>query len=150
MFTDCHSVRMKAAMTAWITASFIIAFEPSACAQTPETQPEPAATAQYTSEHLRDPFEAYISRDVVPMSAESLAQEENFTPPPLAITGVTWGSSFPQAIINNQVVKAGDMVGDVEVVAISKQGIIFQYNKQKFTMPLPSGTNSSNPGQGSP
>jgi hypothetical protein len=104
----------------------------------------------YTSESLRDPFEGYIQKKVEAIPASRLAEEENFVPPPLAISGITWGSSFPQAIVNGKVVKAGDMVGDVGVVSISKEGLVFLYNNQQFSMPAPGVSGAQKSGQDTP
>jgi hypothetical protein len=95
------------------------------------------ATVAYTSESLRDPFEGYIVKESAPLSVTQLQAEDNFTPPPITISGITWGSSFPQAIVNNKVVKAGDFVGEAQVVIISKEGVVFSYKKQHFSVPAP-------------
>ena len=144
MVKDRRIFIMKAVIITGLTAALVIiprlpvyaqAAEPSGEASAAEAAADTAIA--YTSENLRDPFEAYVSPESAPMSADTLAQEENFTPPPLKISGVTWGSGYAQAIINNKVVKAGDMVDDVEIVSIAKEGLVFLYKKQKFTMPAP-------------
>jgi len=68
-------------------------------------------------------------------------EEENFVPPPLTISGITWGSSFPQAIINGKVVRPGDVIDDVQVISISKEGLVLSYKNQKFSLSAP-GMNS--------
>ena len=89
----------------------------------------------YTSEDLRDPFEGYVTEE--PVSISDVAPEEDVVLPALTIAGITWGSSFPQAIINDKVVKAGDMIGDVQVISIAKEGLIFLYKKKQFILPAP-------------
>jgi hypothetical protein len=89
----------------------------------------------YTSENLRDPFEGYVIEE--PLQADEALPEEDVVLPALTIAGITWGSSFPQAIINDKVVKAGDMVGDVQVISIAKEGLIFLYRKKQFILPAP-------------
>jgi hypothetical protein len=98
-------------------------------------------TVSYTSESLRDPFEGYIHKEVAPMPASQLIEEENFVMPVLLISGITWGSSFPQAIINGKIVQVGDQIGEVQVAGISKEGVVFAYKRQKFSLPAP-GANS--------
>jgi len=110
----------------------------------------PVKTVTYTSESLRDPFEGYIRKEVVPLSAEQLAKEENFVQPALLISGITWGSSFPQAIVNGKVVKAGDMVGEVQVVSISKQGLVFSYKNQQFSLSAPGASSGAISGSKTP
>jgi hypothetical protein len=90
----------------------------------------------YTSEQLRDPFEGYVLDEAIPVD-NVIYEEEAVVLPALAIAGITWGSSYPQAIINDKVVKAGDMVGDVQVVSIAKEGLIFLYKKKQFIVPAP-------------
>jgi hypothetical protein len=90
----------------------------------------------YTSENLRDPFEGYIVEEAVPVPVGSLEDEET-VPPVLKISGISWGSSFPQAIVNDKVVRAGDRVDDVEIVSIKKEGLVFLYNKRQFVIPAP-------------
>jgi hypothetical protein len=97
----------------------------------------------YTSEKLRDPFEGYVIEEDIPIPVADVV-EENVVLPVLTITGITWGSSFPQAIINDKVVKAGDMIGEVQVVSISKEGLEFLYKNRKFISPAP-GAKSKDP-----
>jgi hypothetical protein len=89
----------------------------------------------YTSEDLRDPFEGYVTEE--PLHADEPLPEEDVVLPALTIAGITWGSSFPQAIINDKVVKAGDMVGDVQIISIAKEGLTFLYRKKQFILPAP-------------
>jgi len=86
-------------------------------------------------------IEGYIQEEKTPLPAEKLMEEENFVPPPLTISGITWGSSFPQAIINGKVVRPGDVIDDVQVISISKEGLVLSYKNQKFSLSAP-GMNS--------
>jgi hypothetical protein len=99
----------------------------------------------YTSNDLRDPFEGYVIEAASPVS-DLPPDEGDVVLPALTIAGIIWGSSFPQAIINDKVVKAGDMVGDVLVDSISKDGLVLLYKKKQFILPAPgaSGVNKSN------
>jgi len=94
----------------------------------------------YTSNDLRDPFEGYVIEAAQPVS-DVPPEEGDVVLPALTIAGITWGSSYPQAIINDKVVKPGDMVGDVLVESISKDGLVFLYKKKQFSLPAP-GANS--------
>ena len=71
----------------------------------------------YTAENLRDPFQGVsVSKGAVAGPTGTVAL------PKLEIQGLVWGGKFPQAIINNKVVKAGDMIEGVRIVDISKDG----------------------------
>lgn len=109
-----------------------------------------AKSVAYTSESLRDPFEGYIQKEQVPIPVSRLMEEENFVPPPVEVAGITWGSSFPQAIINGKVAKEGDMVGEVKVISISKEGLVLSYNNQHFSLPAPGRSKAQGSGQNTP
>ncbi len=138
---------IRAACAAMLCACPAAAFsqEPAA-----ETQEDIVKAVVYTSEGLRDPFEGYIKKEQIPLPMHQLAEEENFVPPPVMVSGITWGSSFPQAIINGKVVRAGDMVGEVQVVSISKEGLVLSYNNQRFSLPAPGLDKATQSGQQAP
>ena len=97
---------------------------------------ELAVPVDYTSSELRDPFETYVPKEEAPLTPSQL-QEEVFNPPTLTIQGITWGSNFPQAIVNNKVIKAGDVIEGAEVVRIKSNAIIFRIGTREFTLASP-------------
>lgn len=44
-------------------------------------------------------------------------------PPTLNLSGLIWNSSRPQAIINGQVVAAGDVISEVKIKKITRDGV---------------------------
>ena len=58
--------------------------------------------------------------------------------PSFAVQGLVWGGSMPQAVVDNQVVKVGDVIQDAEIVEISKDGIKLLYNKKIYKLAPPS------------
>jgi hypothetical protein len=58
-------------------------------------------------------------------------------PPDLTLQGVIWNTYQPLAIINNQVVKIGDVIAEATVVDIDKTGIIIKYKAKKFKIAAP-------------
>jgi len=56
------------------------------------------------------------------------------TPPSLTINGLVWNSEFPQAIVNNQIVKLGDTIEGVTVVGIHREGIDITFEGTQFTI----------------
>lgn len=133
--------RYKRAGFAFVACGTIVCSiaSPALCQEetVPAAQSEYVKTVPYTSENFRDPFEAYIKKEEVALPVTQLIAEENFVPPPVAVSGITWGSSFPQAIVNGKVVRAGDVIDDVQVISISKEGLVLSYKNQRFSLPAP-------------
>jgi len=44
----------------------------------------------------------------------------------LVFGGILWDSKHPKVILNNEVYKEGDKIGDIEIVKITKDGIVFK------------------------
>lgn len=59
--------------------------------------------------------------------------------PALNIEGIMWGGAHPNAIINGQIVKIGDRVGDAIIKDISKNGVIISYQGLDFILHLTGG-----------
>ena len=95
---------------------------------------------EYNVTNLRDPFEPEPFEEEVEVEDEQ--NDTNKIPtqsplPPLDIQGIVWGGRLPQAIINNQVVKIGDLVSGVRVVDISKKGITVFYSGRQQLITAP-------------
>lgn len=111
------------------------------CLETQAAQ-EPASevalkpsTVEYKSGGLRDPFYQEKKPEVVKKIEEAPTQKKPL--PGLKIQGIVWGSSIPQAIINNKVLKIGDKIEDVSIVEISREGVIILFEKQKYSLSSP-------------
>ena len=112
----------------------------SSWAQT-EEKPEAGApkikvAGKYTSEKLRDPFEPYVKKKEPMLTPQQLVKED-FTPPALKIQGISWGGRYPQAIVNDKVVKVGDLINGAQVVEIRHDGIVFSFKNRQFGMMSP-------------
>ena len=57
--------------------------------------------------------------------------------PLLKVQGVIWGGSFPQAIVNDKVVKIGDTVDGVRILSIDKENIVVFFEERKYKIPSP-------------
>jgi hypothetical protein len=100
----------------------------------------------YTAEKLRDPFRSPIQSEMLKQGKNPQENVET-PPPPLKVQGIFWGASFPQAIINNKVVKAGDTVEGAQVVSIEKNVVTVFYGSRQFQISSPASediANSSN------
>jgi hypothetical protein len=58
------------------------------------------------------------------------------TPPPvLKIEGLVWGGRLPQAIINQKVVKIGDIIEGAQIVDINREGVTLIFNNSQYNLP---------------
>ncbi|MBL7130170.1 MAG: hypothetical protein ISS45_01990 [Candidatus Omnitrophica bacterium] len=86
-------------------------------------------TVKYTSQDLRDPFENPF---------EMMTQPEPSKPTigvglsHLQVQGVIWGSKMPQAIINNVVVRIGEVIEGVEILDIRQEGVYVLYEGRQY------------------
>lgn len=111
------------------------------CLETQAAQ-EPASevalkpnTVEYKSGGLRDPFYQEKKPEVIKKMEEAPTQKKPL--PTLKIQGIVWGSSMPQAIINNKVLKIGDKIEDASIVEINREGIVILFEKQKYSLSSP-------------
>lgn len=94
---------------------------------------------EYKSGNMRDPFYQEKKPEVIKKIEEAPTQKKPL--PVLKIQGMVWGGNFPQAIINNKVVKIGDKIEDASIVEINKEGVVILFEKQKYSLPSPGVTN---------
>jgi hypothetical protein len=96
-----------------------------------ETKVAPAKV-EYKSENLRDPFRPERIKEEQPK-----APTEKRALPSLDITGMVWGGKLAQAIINNKVVKAGDIIdGEVRIIDVGRNGVTILFDNQQYTLPM--------------
>lgn len=97
---------------------------------------------EYKSEGLKDPFQPPRKEEQV--AAQQPAQSEQVPLPALTISAIVWGGIFPQAIINNRVVKPGDNIEGVNIVNISKDGITVSFANRIYNLSSPASSNLQN------
>lgn len=123
-----------------MTLAFCFAFPQQAWAQQ-KAAPAPAEpvikteNVEYTAEDLEDPFKE--EEEVVQPQPVEEAPVEKKPLPEMKIQGIIWGGIFPQAIINNTVVKKGDKIDDVRIVDITKDGLVLFFQDEEYTLPAP-------------
>jgi len=94
---------------------------------------------EYKADTLEDPFvEPFISSGAAVDTSFTGASLSNFT-----VQGLIWGGNFPQAIINNKVLKVGDTIEDARVISIDKTGVSLFYNERQYRLSTGSGSNQS-------
>lgn len=76
---------------------------------------------EYKAQGLRNPFEQPTTDGESEDDSSRIKKEVE--PPKLIVQGIIWGGNFPQAIVNNKVVKVGDVLEGVDIVGINKEGV---------------------------
>jgi hypothetical protein len=66
--------------------------------------------------------------------APAVVQEQPKELPNFTVQGLVWGGVFPQAIINDQVVKKGDVLGDAKIVEIGKEGVTVLFGNKEYVL----------------
>ena len=92
---------------------------------------------EYNAYNLRDPFEDLLTQKKEGIRKPGESEGETVTPPRLSVQGLVWGGRTPQAIIDNRVVKVGDVIEEAEIIEISKDGVTMVYKKRIFKLSSP-------------
>jgi len=90
---------------------------------------------EYKAGGLSDPFQRYKEEKIPPGAQQK--EPGLSTPPSLTVQGIIWGGRFPQAIINNKVVKAGDTIEGARVISIDKEGITLLFEGMQYSLSSP-------------
>lgn len=106
-------------------------------AEASEGVPMPKIQYQAEEEGFKDPF-----RDSSMVKREKkIVQKKTAEPKPLPkliVQCVIWNSKLPQAIINNKVVKIGDIIDGVKILEIKKDGIKVSFEDAEHFLQPPS------------
>ncbi|MDD5255039.1 MAG: hypothetical protein PHR11_03185 [Candidatus Omnitrophica bacterium] len=95
------------------------------------------AQVEYRAEDLEDPFGAEVIEQPQEKKEEKVEVKQL---PPMVIQGLIWGGALPQAIVNEKVVKVGDIIEEARVVDIRKDGLIVSFQGEEHTIPSPAQT----------
>jgi type II secretory pathway component PulC len=85
---------------------------------------------EYKSEDLKDPFH----EEKIEIEEQPEVQIETKPLPSVQIQGIVWGGSFPQAIINNKVVRVGDTIEGVRITDIDRNGVIVFFENRQYNL----------------
>lgn len=94
----------------------------------------------YTADQLEgviDPFEPAVKKEEPLLTTQELIEQGDFVPPELTIQAIIWGGPFPQAIVNDRIVRVGDVISEAMVVDIHSDGIVFSYKNKQFGVASP-------------
>jgi len=86
---------------------------------------------EYKVQNLRDPFQPLLTQEKISQAA---VVQQAKTLPSVTIQGVIWGGTFPQAIIDEKVVKKGDIVREMQIVEIGKEGITVLFDNKEYVL----------------
>lgn len=95
---------------------------------------------EYKAKEFRSPFFSPFHIKVEPQAAQEKAAqaiEQEKPLPALKVQGIIWGGIFPQAIINDKVVKIGDTIEGVRILSVDKEGIAVFFEERKYSLPSP-------------
>ena len=85
---------------------------------------------EYTSQDLRDPFRSPFEMEKVLDKGAGVAPEAGLSH--LQVQGMVWSSKMPQAIINDTVVRIGEVIDGAEILDIRKEGIYMLYQGRQY------------------
>lgn len=91
-------------------------------------------SAEYTAEGTRNPFKSYIVKPSQPEPEVEAQPVVMKAFPSFSIQGVFWGGRFPQAIINDKIVKEGDLIDEAKVLRITRDHIKFLFANREFSV----------------
>jgi hypothetical protein len=91
---------------------------------------------EYKAEGLRDPFQSPLVEAKTPAITETSGAAES-VPPSLTVQGLVWGGNFPQAIVNNKVVRTGDTIDGTRIISIDKDGVTVLFGERQYKLPAP-------------
>lgn len=103
---------------------------------------------EYKSENLRDPFqEERMQTEAEKRKKEKENLQTGQMPaavkplPSLQVQGIIWGSSLPQAIINNKVLKIGETIEEVQIMDIAKDKVTVFFENQQYNLSISTAVN---------
>lgn len=108
-----------------LTRHAVAAEQPQAAAKE-----ESANKVEYTADQESDPFKP--EQEAGGKSEAAVKPQQEKPLPVLTVQGIVWGGVFPQAIINNKIVRIGDTIEGARVVDITKSGVIIFFNEREY------------------
>jgi len=96
---------------------------------------------EYEAGDLRDPFRGYEEKREKPTESQTPSGKVEEPLPNLEVQGIIWGGSIKQAIINNKVVKPGDMIGNIKILDINKDSVTVLFNNRERNLSSPAAVN---------
>lgn len=92
---------------------------------------------EYKSKGLRDPFQTPFEKQFTLGSGAVAPDPWAVSLSFLKLQGVVWGGKFPQAIINDRVVKIGDTIEGALIVDINRDGVVLFLDGKQYKLSSP-------------
>lgn len=96
---------------------------------------------KYKSGQLRDPFVSVMVKEEKKEDLSRQGSTELNKPKinlsALEVQGIIWGTKAPQAIINNKVLVAGNLINGAEILSIDKKGVTLSFAGEIVHLPAP-------------
>ena len=121
-------------VAAWVCALMAVS------ARADESVPTAVNTSAYDAESLRDPMKSLLPQPTAVQATSSQGQKVIAAPPPAptppkgALQGMVWGTGNPQAIIDGEVYRVGDMMKGAKIVAITPDGVTVETQGTSFVL----------------
>ena len=87
------------------------------------TMAGPAGAVEYSGQLYRDPFG---------LASGAHEVQEKPKKKELSLEGIIWNAAKPQALIDGNLVKVGDKIGNAQVVEIKKDGVKMRDSEKEF------------------
>lgn len=140
---QCHSGSEGRRMTqnyalrnSLITQIAIVFFTLFNYAYSQEQTQEPSfrPKVEYTADESKEIFQSCLTNITPLLKDTSTTMLQDIKPPSLTTQGIIWQTDLPQAIINNKVVKVGDVIEGAEVIKIDKSGVEISFRNKLFKL----------------
>lgn len=90
----------------------------------------------------KKPFYNFLKKEI--QKVFKAEEEQVVLAPNLAIQGLIWGGELPLAIIDNRVLKVGDVINGYTIDKIDKNGVVLSVSGKLFKVSPPSLTQVNN------
>lgn len=102
----------------------------------PQAKTESWRDLKYTARPLRDPFESPFELMAVPLVEEEIEEESTIKQglSNLKVQGMVWGTDMPQVIINDTVLRVGEVIQGAEILSIRKEGVYVLHEGNQYIL----------------
>jgi len=95
----------------------------------------------YKAADVKDPFKSWLPEPPIPVPSRE-ERDVEVKLPDFTIAGIFWGADFPQAIINDTIVKVGDTILEAKIIGIEPEGVTVNFNRRDFLLKAPAVLNT--------
>ncbi len=104
------------------------------CAQVSWAQPK-NRLVEYTGSEYRDPLEPLLDSSIKTKKIVlTVEKKEKIILPGLSLEGLIWGAHYPQAIIDGEVLRIGDIIKEAKILDIRKGEVHLLYKGDELIL----------------